>query len=184
MAEPAPTLARHGPLAAHPLVSVEVLPPTARLSVRGAAEAARRIGAAFGLDLPATMLRAVEAERRAALRLGPDEWMLLAPDPDPALAGRLEAALGREPGCVVDVSHRDVGLDVSGAAAGDVLNAGCPLDLGLAAFPPGTCTRTLLGKSDVVLWRRRATVFRLHCWRSFAPYVLQFLKEAAADCGA
>ncbi len=176
-------LARVGPLAAHPLVSFEVLPPTARLSVRGGAEAAQRIGRAFGLDLPITLLRAAEAERRAALRLGPDEWMLFAPDPDPALAGRLEAALGGEPGCVVDVSHRETGLDVSGAGVAAVLNTGCPLDLGLAAFPVGMCTRTLLGKADIVLWRRRETAFRLSCWRSFSPYVLDFLREAASDCG-
>ncbi len=182
MAEP--RLARTGPLAGRPHVSVAILPPTARLSVRGSAEAARRIGRAFGLDLPGTMLRAAEADRRAALRLGPDEWMLFAPEPDPALAPRLEAALDGEPGCVVDVSHREAGFDLAGAAAAPVLNAGCPLDLDGTVFPPGTCTRTLLGKADVVLWRRRPDGFRVGCWRSFAPYVMAFLREAAADCGA
>lgn len=184
MAEPAAALPRTGPLAARPLLSIAVAPPTTRLSVRGGAEAARRIGRAFGVDLPAVMLRAVEADRRAVLRLGPDEWMLLAPEVDPALAGALEAALAGEPGCVVDVSHREVGLDVSGAGVADVLNAGCPLDLGSEACPPGTCTRTLLGKADVVLWRRRETAFRVSCWRSFAPYVLEFMREAARDCGS
>lgn len=179
-----PELARTGPLAAHPLVALAALPPTARLSVRGGAEAGRRIGRAFGLDLPGTMLRAAEAGGRAALRLGPDEWLLLSPDPDPALARALEAALDGEPGCVVDVSHRETGLDVTGDAAATVLNAGCPLDLGVAAFPPGTCTRTILGKADITLWRRREASFRLGCWRSFAPYVLAFLRAAAVDCGA
>lgn len=176
-------LARSGPLAAHPLVSFEVLPPTTRLSAQGGAEAQARICRAFGTEPPDGRLRARVAGHRAVLRLGPDELMLLAPEVDPAMARALEAALGGEPGCVVDVSHREVGLDVAGADVEAVLNAGCPLDLGLDAFPVGMCTRTLLGKADVVLWRRHEASFRLSCWRSFAPYVLEFLKGAASDCG-
>jgi sarcosine oxidase subunit gamma len=41
------------------------------------------------------------------------------------------------------------------------------------------CTRTLLGKAEIVLWRIGAAAFRLEVWRSFAPYVSAFLAEAA-----
>jgi sarcosine oxidase subunit gamma len=95
----------------------------------------------------------------------------------------MEAGLEGEPGAVVDISHRQVGIDVTGAGAVLVLNAGCPLDLGSEAFPIGMCTRTVLAKADVVLWRRAHDQFRLECWRSFAPYVFDFLKQASADCG-
>jgi sarcosine oxidase subunit gamma len=40
------------------------------------------------------------------------------------------------------------------------------------------CTRTMLAKSEVVLWRTAADAFRLEVWRSFAAYVAQFLAEA------
>jgi sarcosine oxidase subunit gamma len=41
------------------------------------------------------------------------------------------------------------------------------------------CTRTVLGKAEVLLWRTDAQAFRLEVWRSFAPYVAQFLGEAS-----
>ncbi len=176
-------LRRASPLAGHQRAAVTPLPPTTLLSARGGPEAARRIGRAFGVDLPAEPLRAREADGRAALWLGPDEWLLLARDDDRTLARTLEAALAGEPGCVVDVSHRNTGFAVAGQGAADALNAGCPLDLGLEAFPVGMCTRTVLAKADVVLWRRADDAFRLECWRSFAPYVVDLLRQAAQDCG-
>jgi sarcosine oxidase subunit gamma len=41
------------------------------------------------------------------------------------------------------------------------------------------CTRTVLAKAEVVLWRTAAETFRLEVWRSFVAYVSQFLAEAA-----
>jgi sarcosine oxidase subunit gamma len=60
-----------------------------------------------------------------------------------------------------------------------VLAAGCPLDLEADAFPVHMCTRTMLAKAEIVLWRTGAEEFRLEVWRSFAAYVSQFLAEAA-----
>ena len=62
-----------------------------------------------------------------------------------------------------------------------LLNEGCPLDLDAAAFPPGRCTRTLFGKAEIVLWRRDVDAWRVEVARSFAPYLLALLREAAAD---
>jgi len=33
------------------------------------------------------------------------------------------------------------------------------------------CTRTVLAKADIVLWRTGQTTFHLEAWRSFAAYV-------------
>ena len=181
MVEPAASLSRTGPLASRRAVSVTLLPPLTRLSARGGREAARRLGLAFGVALSDSPLEARVAGERAALWLGPDEWLLLAAGEDVALATSIEAGLGGEPGCVIDVSHRQVGIAVAGAGAALALNAGCPLDLAEAAFPVGMCTRTVLAKADVVLWRRAPDRFHVECWRSFAPYVLDFLAQAADD---
>jgi len=70
-------------------------------------------------------------------------------------------------------------LAVSGPQATTLLAAGCPLDLDASAFPVGMCTRTMLAKAEVVLWRTDPQVFRLEVWRSFVAYVSQFLGEAA-----
>jgi sarcosine oxidase subunit gamma len=182
MVEITSALRRAGPLASHQPVSITSVAPMTRLSARGGAEAAARFGRAFGVDLSPVPLRANVAEPRAALWLGPDEWLLFAPE-DTGLARAIEAALDGEPGCIVDVSHRQAGLHIGGEGADAVLNAGCPLDLGLKVFPVGMCTRTLLGKADVVLWRREPDLFHLEAWRSFTPYVMSFLRRAAGDCG-
>jgi sarcosine oxidase subunit gamma len=66
-----------------------------------------------------------------------------------------------------------------GPQAATLLSAGCPLDLDDSAFPVGMCTRTVLAKAEVVLWRTGAEAFRIEVWRSFVAYVSQFLAEAA-----
>lgn len=176
----ASALRRIGPLVAEAPVAVALTAPMTRLSARGGSTAAERFGAIFGVALPQQALRSAEAGDRAALWLGPDEWLLLAPS-DNGLAAALESRLDGEPGCVVDVSHRQIGLTVDGPGAAAALNAGCPLDLDAAAFPVGTCTRTVLAKADITLWRRGPDRFHVECWRSFAPYVFAFLDQAVRD---
>ena len=40
------------------------------------------------------------------------------------------------------------------------------------------CTRTLLAKAEVVLWRRGIEEYHLEVGRSFSDYVLGWLREA------
>jgi sarcosine oxidase subunit gamma len=39
------------------------------------------------------------------------------------------------------------------------------------------CARTLLAKAEVVLWRRGAEEYHLEVARSFADYVLEWMRE-------
>jgi len=154
-------------------------PAAARFVFRGG-EARAACSAAFGTDLPTGLGLAGERERCAALWLGPDEWLLIAEGADPAsLGAEIEAALLSAPHSLVDVSHRQIGLFVSGPVAARALSAGCPLDLHLSAFPIGMATRTIFDKAEIVLWRRGATAFRVELWRSFASYLFAALIEAA-----
>lgn len=156
-------------------VAVSDAGPAARFLFRGDPAL---IGDAFGLALPTT-LRAQAKGDRAALWLGPDEWLLLAPEEHGAPLGTaLSEALRGQPASLVDVSHRQTGLVVAGPRAEMLLSAGCPLDLDLATFPVGMCTRTILAKAEIVLWRTGNETFRLEVARSFAPYVAAFLAEA------
>ncbi len=142
--------------------------------MRAAAEAAA------GLHLTTQACRAVTQGERAALWLGPDEWLLIAPERErAALEGSLATALARLPHSLVDVSHRQSACVLRGPHAVTLLSAGCPLDLDESAFPVGMCTRTMLAKAEVVLWRTAVEVFRLEVWRSFVAYVSLFLAEAA-----
>ena len=82
---------------------------------------------------------------------------------------------------IIDISHRDAAIEVSGPRAAWVINAFCALDLHLAAFPVGMCTRTVFGKAEILLWRTGAEEFRIDVARSFAPYVWACLEEARRE---
>ena len=155
------------------------VPAACRWVLRGGEDVRAAAAAALGFSVPAQACRAAVAGERTALWLGPDEWLLIAPPEQSGLATRLERALSSWPHSLVDVSHRQVALVVHGAAAATLLASGCPLNLEAAAFPVGMCTRTLLAKAEVLLWRLGASEFRIEVWRSFAPYVSQYLAEAA-----
>lgn len=177
--------ARRGPLDGRSLpdgagFSLRAAPDAARFLLRGEREVAALAGAAFGVLIPLKPCRAESLGSRASIWLGPDEWLLLAQGEEPApLAEALETALAGRPHSLVDVSQRQVGLELNGSLAARALTAGCPLDLRDAAFPVGMATRTMLGKSEIVLWRRETTRFHVEVWRSFADYAARFLIEAA-----
>jgi sarcosine oxidase subunit gamma len=139
-------------------------------------------GVALGLNIAEIACHSAINGRRAALWLGPDEQLLLAPVADSAtVAAQLRETLAALPHSLVDVSHRQLALEVTGPTAQTVLNAGCPLDLHITAFPVGMCTRTILGKADIILWRTDAATFHVEVWRSFADYVTRFLAEASVE---
>jgi sarcosine oxidase subunit gamma len=164
------------------MVRIEPAPPVHRLVVRGRAGVAEAAAAALGFPLPTAVCSAAAGADVTALWLSPDEWLVLAPDTrDGTLGPALEQALAAVPHAVVDVSHRNVALTVSGPEAATILAHGCPLDLALAAFPVGMCTRTIVGKTEVVLWRTAPDAFRLEVWRSYAPYLVAFLNEARKE---
>lgn len=128
-----------------------------------------RDGKAAGLQ--GTLLQAECQSGGYALRLGPGEWLLL------------DVTLGEigAPHSLVDVSDRQVAFILRGPRAATVLAGGVPLDLASSAFPPGTATRTVCGRIEIVLWRIDESEWRIEVWRSFAPYLATLLAQAAAD---
>jgi sarcosine oxidase subunit gamma len=156
-----------------------------RFSVRGDDAAAEIIGRTFGVALPREACRAATSGDRAALWLGPDEWLLIAPDGEAArLMAAMGEALGEAPASLVEISDRQVAIEVAGEKAAEAINAFNALDLDAHAFPVGMCTRTLFGKAEIVLWRTAPEAFRVEVWRSFAPYVQGCLGEAIREYGA
>jgi sarcosine oxidase, subunit gamma len=161
---------------------VSALAPMARLIFRGRISTIGRVASAFGVEPAMESCRAAVSGERAALWLGPDEWLLIAEDGEPlAIFEALEAALKPLTFSLVDVSHRQTGLRLEGTQAAAILNAGCPLDLEDRAFPIGMCTRTVLAKAEIVLWRTGAMLFRIEVARSLASYVWRFLEQAERD---
>ena len=153
----------------------------ARLNLRATDRGALAFEKTLGFALPTTPGQAVSKASRSALWIGPDEWLIL--DEKNAVEDLMPKGAAKE-FSAVDISHRNVAYLLSGDGAANVLNAGCPRDLSLAAFPVGTASRTIFGKVEVVLYRTKKDAFRLECWRSFAPYVWGLLLEGAADAHA
>ncbi len=150
------------------MAELALLPDLCRYSLRGDQAALAAGCAAFGVPSP-RMLYATTDGTRSALWLGPDELLLLAPRQTPAPCDSFS----------VDVSERQVALSLTGADCDRVLAAGCPLDL--QKFGVNSCTRTLLGKADIVLWRTAPLAWHIEVWRSFASYAQALLSQAMKD---
>ena len=166
-----------------PNVTLTDAGPCARFVLRGGGAAALAAGMALDLDMPREAYGSVRDDAgRAVLWLGPEEWLILAPeDSARTLEKKLATALNDLAHALMDVGHRDAALIVRGYDAAAVINAGCPLDLDPSAFPVGACARTLLAKAEIVVWRTGAEEFRIEMGRSFAPYVVGLLQQAARD---
>ena len=164
-------------------VRIEPAEPASRIVLRAREDSVAPLSKALGVKLPqkpksSARSTAARTDGRTALWIGPDEWLIF-----DSSGADLIAPCGkvRKLHSAVDVSHRSTAIVVSGDAAQSVLNAGCPQDLSLGAFPVGACSRTLLGKAEIVLLRETETVFRVECWRSFSDYVFTLLSDAARD---
>ena len=162
-------------------VQLAALAPITRLSIRAGAAASTAIGLALGVLLPTVPCRSVITRDRAALWLGPDEWLIVAPENASDLAALALKSVHGQPASIVDVSHRSQTLEIAGPRAAWCLNAFCALDLDPRAFPVGMCTRTLLGAAEIVLWRIAAEVFHVDVARSFVPYAWACLEQARLE---
>ncbi|MGL4490258.1 MAG: sarcosine oxidase subunit gamma [Rhizobiaceae bacterium] len=159
-------------------VSVAGAAPASRLSLRARPNAVAALSKSLGLDLPTKPKASVTKGTRTAFWLGPDEWLILEDAGKDLVA---ECAKSKVLHSAVDVSQRNTAILVSGANAEGTISAGCPQNLSEAAFPVGSVSRTLLGKSEVIIHRVKPQAFRVECWRSFSDYVFTYLSEAARD---
>jgi sarcosine oxidase subunit gamma len=160
------------------------LPPATRFAFHGGAAARAAAHSVWGVAFSEEACRANARTTRATLWMGPDEYLLLDFEAGAAastLFVALEAAMADVPHALVDISHRQFAFEMTGPHAATILSGACPLDLDLAQFPVGMCTRTVLAKADITLWRTRADAFHLEVWRSFAGYVTGVLTEIAVE---
>ena len=160
------------------VVRLEAVAPAERISLRAKAEEVAALSDALGVDLPVRPKASASKNGRTALWLGPDEWLVIGE----VGGGLMQAAANSGVlHSAVDVSHRNTAILVSGRGAAAAINAGCPQDLGLGAFPVGACSRTTFAKVEIVLLRTAEDAFRVEVWRSFSDYAFGLLAEGARD---
>ena len=163
-----------------PMLVMRPVGDCTRLSLRIAGKDLAKAINAFGQDIPSKIGEMSSTPEKTALCLGPDEWLLMAPEDELGEIVAQFAMIDKQiPYSLVDVGHRTVGIDISGPAAALVLNAGCPLDL--ESLPIGGCTRTILDKAEIILMKLEREHYRLEIVRSFAEFVWNFLSNAARE---
>lgn len=120
----------------------------------------------------------------SVLWLGPDEWLVIGPPGGgEAVEAQLRTAVGdaRDRVAVVDVSANRTTIELTGPAAREVLERGCPIDLDRPAFGPGSCAQTLVARANVILAQLdEAPTYRLLVRPSFAAYLAAWLTDARA----
>ncbi|MGX1672816.1 sarcosine oxidase subunit gamma [Streptomyces sp. NPDC055400] len=173
MRDAAVTGARGVTLAEWPFVSM------VNLRVDPASAAAIRVEKTLGAPLPREHGETTSSGAHTVLWLGPDEWLVLSHAEEDVAAAELREALAADPGSVVDVSANRTTLELSGPAARQVLEKGCPLDLHPRVFGPGRAVPTTVGPIAVLLWQvDDGPTYRLLPRSSFADYLARWLIDA------
>ncbi|MCF6320208.1 MAG: sarcosine oxidase subunit gamma [Rhizobiaceae bacterium] len=158
-------------------VLLKPLAPRTRIALRANSDEIKKIAKILALQLPTKPKSSATKGSRTALWLGPDEWLII--DKPKSELKNLPADLSGILCSAVDISHRNTAITITGNAATNVISAGCPQNLSLEVFPVGACSRTILGKSEIILFRTGQTEFHIECWRSFSDYVWKYLVDAA-----
>lgn len=167
-------------------IRVREVPHLTQLTLRAkpGSAAARAVEACLGVPLPGPV-RAELSGDVEVLWMGPDEWLLVAPDGRADdLRARLRSAVGDEFATVTDVSAQRTTLALSGPLVRPVLAQGCAVDLDPRVTPAGSCPTTLLAQAPVTLVVRDdapAPDVRLLVRASFAAYLAAWLVDACTE---
>ena len=158
-----------------PAVTITELPPSARVSLRVADP-----GAA-GLGLPTAIGERTTEGARTALCLGPDEWLIEAPEVD--AASRPRSPTSRRASRSVP-SRSPTARSPSRSKVLRFSTCSPPAARDLARLPVGDGTRTVFDTAQVVLTREAEDRFHLTVWPLFAPHVRALLDLAARELAA
>jgi sarcosine oxidase subunit gamma len=128
--------------------------------------------------LPREPNTAWEDGPRAALWLGPDEWLVLGPSrAGDEIVRELESALEGLHRSVIDVTANRVAVELGGPGRFDLLATGCPIDLHPSVWTAGRCAQTVFARAQVILHERADTTGIL-VRPSFAGYLIDRLLAA------
>lgn len=144
--------------------------------------AAARIETRLGGPLPSACGAVTTGDGVSVLWLSPDEFLVVSDEQQPApLTTALVEALEAEPGSATDLSANRTTFELSGPAAREVLEKGCPLDLHPRTFAVGTAYVTLIGSAPVILWKVSEELYRISPRSSFADFLGRWLLDAMLE---
>ncbi|OKH86777.1 sarcosine oxidase subunit gamma [Thalassospira sp. TSL5-1] len=169
-----------GPLVTGKAVSVGLMGPMGRFSLRLRQAGLAAMSVAIGLEMPTRIGARAQNASREIICLGPDEWCLQARAVEATdIMDACATIYATTPHSLTDISAREITVLIEGPAASDLLTIGCPRDLDKIA--PGEGCRTVFEGISIVLWRDGEHRFRLDVWRSFAPHLIGLLEIGAQE---
>lgn len=151
-------------------VAVTVLPPVARFNLRIAPANLAAASQALDLALPHTIGQGAARGARAAYCLGPDEWLIHAPETETAeICAAFDAIRATVAHSLTVLSDREITIAIDGERVEELLSIACSLNL--ARMQIGTAKRTVFDSAQIVLLREAPDRFRMEVWRSYFPHV-------------
>ena len=163
-------------------LSVKLMNERARYNLRLKSGDVTAFKKATGLALPRKVNTSSTKMDTTCLCLGPDEWVVIADKKLKPKLDKLLAKASKDFVCsVTDISHRNVGFEISGPESARLINVGCPLDFSLEKFPVGKATRTVFESVSIMLLRTGEDSFHVECWRSFGPYLRDYFKRVVTS---
>ncbi len=155
-----------------------------KLNIRGDDSLKAAIKAATGCNFPPLENHFEAAGERRVVWLAPDEYLLLCESgKEKSLQDTLVSTIKTNHFAITDVSDSLSALSLRGAAVRNVLAKGCSLDLHPSKFGAGKCAQSLLAHAGITLVALSDDAFILICRTSFAPYVHDWLVDAALEYG-
>ena len=165
-------------------LTFHVMEHLGKLNIRGNSTLKAAVKAATGCHFPPLANHFETAGERHIVWLGPDEYLLLCESgKEKALYDTLTSTIKANHFAITDVSDSLCALSLSGAAVRDVLAKGCSLDFLPSKFGAGRCAQSLLAHAGITLMALPDDAFILICRTSFAPYVHDWLVDAALEYG-
>ncbi|MBI4183188.1 MAG: sarcosine oxidase subunit gamma [Proteobacteria bacterium] len=143
------------------------------------------VRAALGFELPRAAGASAVAGARAALWLGPAEWLVVAPHegqgaPERALAGALQGVGG----AAIDVSQGRTVVRAQGPRLRDLLAKLCGLDVHSRSLRPGMCAQSGFAHVTALLHLvDAAPTADLYIPRSYGRFLWHAILDGALEYG-
>lgn len=155
-----------------------------KLNLRTDKSASKSVKSITGCPFPPAANKFFTAGERHVVWLGPDEFLIICEaGKDEELAIALDRVLADQNCAVTNITDALTAFNLKGAAVRQILAKGCAIDLHPNSFALGDAAQTLLSHATVTLLALSNSELIVICRSSFAPYLHDWLYDAAFEYG-
>lgn len=161
---------------------LEVRPSNAcaRFVLRIAHDKLAQAEKALGSAIPPKIGELIKTGETVVACIGPDEWYIWTAQSNAVPLVAIFATLYEsDTHSLVEVSHRETGIEITGPQSEWFLNAASPLDLS-QMHAPGAA-RTVFDHAQIILVKWDTNHYRIEVWNSFADHVWTLLETVSHE---